>query len=99
VPYIGKSDAKGTPVPLARVTRHASHNCVDKVLAYTLPDPLMLANGKKVGTVEKWVKERCLRGTKWPPTSPGLDGQVEGAPNWIGPKRSPQIERTAVDWN
>jgi hypothetical protein len=58
VPYIGKSDPKGNPVRLARATGHVSNYTEEKVPAYTLPDPLVLTNGKKVTTVEMWMKER-----------------------------------------
>ncbi len=58
VPYIGKSDPKGNPVRLAKATGHVSNYSEDKVSAYTLPDPLVLASGKKVTTAEMWVKER-----------------------------------------
>src|SRR5262249_14939391 len=52
VPYIGKSDAKGNPVRLARTTGHVSNYTEEKVPAYTLPDPLVLANGQRVTSAE-----------------------------------------------
>src|SRR5262245_32977741 len=58
VPYIGKSDPKGNPVRLARATGHVSNYTEEKVPAYTLPDPLVLANGQRVTSAEMWVKQR-----------------------------------------
>src|SRR5262245_11601091 len=58
VPYIGKSDPKGNPVRLANATGHVSNYSEDKVPKYTLPDPLVLANGEKVTTPEVWAKKR-----------------------------------------
>ena len=52
VPYIGKSDPKGNPVRLAKATGHVSNYSEDKVPPYTLPDPLVLANGERVTTPE-----------------------------------------------
>jgi len=58
VPYIGKSDKNGNPVRLAKATGHVSNYSEDKVAPYTLPDPLVLANGQRVTTPEAWVKKR-----------------------------------------
>src|SRR5262245_58359192 len=58
VPYIGKSDPKGNPVRLAKATGHVSNYSEDKVPPYTLPDPLVLANGERVTTPEAWAKRR-----------------------------------------
>src|SRR5262245_19429538 len=58
VPYIGKSDPKGNPVRLAKATGHVSNYSEDQVPAYTLPDPLVLADGQKVTTPDVWVKKR-----------------------------------------
>src|SRR5262245_48145984 len=58
VPYIGKSDKNGNPVRLAKATGHVSNYSEDKVPKYTLPDPLVLANGEKVTTAEIWAKKR-----------------------------------------
>jgi hypothetical protein len=58
VPYIGKSDPKGNPVRLARATGHVSNYTEEKVPAYTLPDPLVLANGQKVTSAEMWARQR-----------------------------------------
>jgi (4-O-methyl)-D-glucuronate---lignin esterase len=58
VPYIGKSDPKGNPIRLAKATGHVSNYSEDKVPPYTLPDPLMLADGQKVTSAEVWVKKR-----------------------------------------
>lgn len=58
VPYIGKSDPKGNPVRLARATGHVSNYTEQKVPAYTLPDPLVMANGDPVTNAQMWVKQR-----------------------------------------
>jgi hypothetical protein len=58
VPYIGKRDPKGNPVRLAKATGHVSNYSEDKVPPYTLPDPLVLADGRKVTSPEIWVKKR-----------------------------------------
>src|SRR5262245_2675487 len=58
VPYIGKSDPKGNPVRLARATGHVSNYTEEKIPAYTLPDPLVLANGQRVTSAQMWGKRR-----------------------------------------
>jgi hypothetical protein len=58
VPYVGKRDPKGNPVRLARTTGHVSNYTEEKVPAYTLPDPLVLANGQRVTSAEMWGKQR-----------------------------------------
>jgi hypothetical protein len=58
VPYIGKRDPKGNPVRLARATGHVSNYSEEKVPTYTLPDPLVLANGKRVTSALMWRKQR-----------------------------------------
>jgi hypothetical protein len=58
VPYIGKRDPKGNPVRLAKATGHVSNYSEDKVPRYTLPDPLVLANGERVTTPDAWTKKR-----------------------------------------
>lgn len=58
VPYVGKSDPKGNPVRLAKATGHVSNYSEDKVAPYTLPDPLVLADGQKVVTADDWTKKR-----------------------------------------
>jgi hypothetical protein len=54
---LGK-DAKGNPLRLAFKTGHISNYDEAKVKPYTLPDPLVLANGKPVKDAETWVKKR-----------------------------------------
>jgi hypothetical protein len=54
---LGK-DAKGNPLRLAFKTGHISNYDESKVKPYTLPDPLVLANGKSVKDAETWVKQR-----------------------------------------
>jgi hypothetical protein len=58
VPYIGKSDPQGNPVRLSKATGHISNYSEDKVAPYTLPDPLVMADGRKVASSEMWFKER-----------------------------------------
>src|SRR5207249_9684612 len=58
VPYIGRRDPNGNPVRLARATGHVSNYSEDKVAPYTLPDPLLLADGRRVTTSAIWFKER-----------------------------------------
>jgi len=58
VPFIGKSDPQGNPVRLAKSTGHVSNYTEEKVPAYKLPDPLVMASGKRVETAEAWWKER-----------------------------------------
>jgi hypothetical protein len=58
VPYIGKRDPGGNPVRLAKATGHVSNYAEDKVPKYTLPDPLVMANGERVTTADMWAKKR-----------------------------------------
>jgi hypothetical protein len=58
VPYIGKRDPNGNPVRLAKATGHVSNYSEDKVPKYTLPDPLVLADGQRVATPEAWAMKR-----------------------------------------
>jgi len=58
VPYIGKRDPNGNPVRLAKATGHVSNYSEDKVPKYTLPDPLVCADGERVTTPEMWSKKR-----------------------------------------
>lgn len=58
VRYIGRSDPKGNPVRLAKASGHVSNYSEDKVRAYSLPDPLVLANGERVASAEQWVQKR-----------------------------------------
>lgn len=58
VPFIGKSDSQGNPVRLAKATGHVSNYSEDKIPAYTLPDPLVMTDGKKVTTAQMWREKR-----------------------------------------
>lgn len=58
VPYIGKRDPAGNPVRLARATGHVSNYDEARVPAYTLPDPLRLANGHPVIDAATWFTQR-----------------------------------------
>jgi hypothetical protein len=52
------SDANGNPVRLAIKTGHVSNYDETKVRPYTLPDPLVLSNGKRVLDATTWLTER-----------------------------------------
>ena len=52
------SDANGNPLRRALKTGHVSNYDEAKVAPYTLPDPLVLANGKPVRDRQTWIKER-----------------------------------------
>ena len=58
IPFIGKSDPQGNPVRLARSSGHVSNYDEAKVPPYTLPDPLVLANGQRVTSASQWTHER-----------------------------------------
>jgi hypothetical protein len=58
VPYIGKKDPNGNPVRLAKATGHVSNYTEEKVRPYTLPDPLLTADGRRVTTAQMWFKDR-----------------------------------------
>src|SRR5215471_4283551 len=58
VPYIGKSDKNGNPVRLAKATGHVSNYSEDKVAPYTLPDPLVTSDKRRVRTAEMWHRQR-----------------------------------------
>jgi hypothetical protein len=58
VPFIGRADPKGNPVRLARATGHVSNYSEEKVRPYSLPDPLVMANGDRVTNAEQWFKAR-----------------------------------------
>jgi hypothetical protein len=58
VPYIGRSDPKGNPVRLARATGHVSNYDEEKVAPYSLPDPLLMSDGRRVNSAGMWLKER-----------------------------------------
>src|SRR5258708_24040850 len=52
------SDANGNPRRLAVKTGHISNYDETKVRPYTLPDPLVLSNGKPVRYAKTWQQER-----------------------------------------
>jgi hypothetical protein len=58
VPFIGRRDPGGNPVRLARATGHVSNYDETKVPPYTLPDPLVMADGSRVTTAEQWFRKR-----------------------------------------
>ncbi len=59
VPYLGGRDPQGNPVRFARRSGHVSNYDEDKVPAYSLPDPLKLADGHTVTTAEEWKARRA----------------------------------------
>jgi len=54
---LGK-DANGNSLRLAVKTGHVSNYDEDKVKPYTLPDPLVFANGARVADAAQWKKRR-----------------------------------------
>src|SRR5207248_8761064 len=58
VPYIGKREPNGNPVRLAKATGHVPNYSEGRVPEYTLPDPLVLANGDRVTTPEVRAQQR-----------------------------------------
>lgn len=52
------ADANGNPLRLATKTGHVSNYDESKVRPYTLPDPLVLSNGKPVRDASTWFKQR-----------------------------------------
>jgi GH35 family endo-1,4-beta-xylanase/lysophospholipase L1-like esterase len=58
VPYIGKSDAEGNPVRLAKATGHVSNYSEEKIPPYTLPDALVTIGGERVTSAEQWHAKR-----------------------------------------
>ncbi len=51
-------DANGNTMRVATRTGHISNYDESKMPAYTLPDPLTLANGRKVTTADAWTRQR-----------------------------------------
>jgi len=52
------SDANGNPLRKALRTGHVSNYDEAKVAPYTLPDPLVMANGQRVTTAQTWRTKR-----------------------------------------
>jgi hypothetical protein len=52
------ADANGNPLRRALKTGHVSNYDEAKVAPFTLPDPLVLANGKPVRDQQTWIKQR-----------------------------------------
>jgi hypothetical protein len=52
------SDANGNPLRRALKTGHVSNYDEAKVAPFTLPDPLVLANGTPVRDPQTWIKQR-----------------------------------------
>lgn len=52
------SDANGNPMRRALKTGHVSNYDEAKVAPYTLPDPLVLSNGRRVTSADSWRRHR-----------------------------------------
>src|SRR5215510_11997690 len=52
------NDANGNPLRKALKTGHISNYDESKVPAYTLPDPLVMADGKRVTDAQTWRTRR-----------------------------------------
>src|SRR4051812_11893926 len=52
------NDANGNPLRKALKTGHVSNYDESKVAPYTLPDPLMMANGQRVKNAAEWRTQR-----------------------------------------
>ena len=57
-PALPRSDANGNPIRQATKTGHISNYDEAKVPAYTLPEPLVFANGSPVRTASDWTARR-----------------------------------------
>lgn len=53
-----RTDARGNALRIATRTGHVSNYDESKVGSYTLPDPLVLANGQPVRDADTWFKKR-----------------------------------------
>ena len=62
------SDANGSPLRRALKTGHVSNYDESKVAPFTLPDPLVFANGKPVRDRSTWILQRRPR--SWRCTRP-----------------------------
>jgi hypothetical protein len=54
---LGK-DPNGNPIRLALKTGHVSNYDESKVPPYTLPDPLVFADGRRVSSARSWLRDR-----------------------------------------
>ena len=52
------SDANGNPLRRALKTGHVSNYDESKVPPYTLPDPLVMSDGRRVTSADMWTRER-----------------------------------------
>ena len=57
-PALPRADANGNPIRLATKTGHISNYDEKKVPPYTLPDPLVFADGTPVRTARDWTTRR-----------------------------------------
>src|SRR5438046_5094014 len=80
VPYIGKTDPKGNPVRLARATGHVSNYSEEKVRPYTLPDPLLAADGRRVTTTAAATPRSRPTGRRSSTSPTGTSGRSESSP-------------------
>src|SRR6476469_4032224 len=61
---VAQQAAPGAPIRTADKTGHVSNYDEAKVKPYTLPDPLVLANGKPVRDAKTWTSERRPEGIR-----------------------------------
>ncbi len=59
VQYLGGRDPQGNPVRFVKRSGHVSNYDEAKVPAYSLPDPLKMADGRTVTTAEEWKARRA----------------------------------------
>jgi len=52
------TDPNGNPIRLALKTGHVSNYDEAKVRPYTLPDPLVFADGRRVASAQEWLTDR-----------------------------------------
>src|SRR5262245_62016588 len=53
-----RSDANGNPLRIATKSGHISNYDESKVHPYALPDPLLMADGKRVLDAKEWFQKR-----------------------------------------
>src|SRR6266487_6619974 len=52
------NDTNGNPLRKALKTGHISNYDESKVAPYTLPDPLVMSDGRRVPNADMWIKQR-----------------------------------------
>jgi len=92
-PALPRADANGNPIRLATKTGHISNYDEAKVPPYTLPDPLVFADGTPVRTARDWTTKRRAEVLRLYET--GIFGRIPASTprvTWVvkedhGPKR------------